>query len=282
MPGNILLTSLKESFSSIWRNKSLFLLLFLLQIVFLSVFSVINYSYQKIMLEKAKAITDYLSQQKLDDSSVASNVLGKKSILGDDPLSISRNFNDILKNFRLYLLNIFILLVVFISAIWAATNKVAGKSPLKNNFSGFMSHFLKIFMISFFYLGLVFLLLFSLINISFAQIAGEGAAEIPGFLVKYTVFIVISAVLAYFMFVSISLLHRTELKNIVQKTLVIGIKKAHYILAVYLINISLFGFSVFLLLHFIEENLFFLLLPLMVFSFVFGRIFMINVVDKID
>ena len=86
------------------------------------------------------------------------------------------------------------------------------------------------------------------------------------------------------MFISIALLYKIKSKNVVQKTLLIGIKKAHYVLAVYFINIFLFTISIFLLYYFIEKNLFILLLSiiLMIFSFVFGRIFMVNVVEKLD
>lgn len=86
------------------------------------------------------------------------------------------------------------------------------------------------------------------------------------------------------MFISLSLTNKTGLKDIVQKTLAIGIKKIHYILAVYLINIVLIGLSIALLIYFVEKNLFILLLSLMllIFSFVFGRVFMVKVVERLD
>ena len=101
---------------------------------------------------------------------------------------------------------------------------------------------------------------------------------------KYVPFLIFSIVLAYFMFISLALIIKTELKNIVQATLKIGIKKIHYILSVYFVNIFLFGASIILLYYLLEKNLFVLLLSLilMIFSFVFGRILMISVVEKID
>jgi len=86
------------------------------------------------------------------------------------------------------------------------------------------------------------------------------------------------------MFISISLVHKVELKNIVQKTLSIGIKKIHYILAAYFLNILFFGISSFFYVYFIERNLFIMSLGMIfaILSFVFGRIFMIKVVDKIS
>jgi len=276
MPKNIILNSIKESFSLIWKNKSLFILLFILQIIFFAFFFYMNMSYQTKILESAKAITDYLSQQRLDEASVASSILEQKSILGDDPLLISRNFNEIVKNFRLYLIYIFLLLILYISISWVITNKLVHNI----NFKKLAKHFFKIFIALLFYLGFIFLFFFSLFNISFTGIAAESSK----LLAKYVPFLIFSIILAYFMFVSLALLHNTESKNIVQKTLVVGIKKFHYVLAVYFINILLFGMSISLLYYFIEKNLFILLLSilLMIFSFVFGRIFMVKVVEKLS
>ena len=273
---NTILDSLKETLSSIWRNKSLFFLLFVLQIIFFVVFSFVTLNYQTKILENAKAVTEYVSKQNLDEASVASSILQQKKILGDDPLSISRNFHEIVKNFRFYLIYTFILLIFFISISWTITNKMIHK----NNYRNLIKYFLKIFIVLLFYLGLIFSFFFYLLNISFMDI-GVDAAKL---FTRYIPFLIFSIVLTYFMFVSISLLNNTELKNIVQRTLSVGIKKAHFILAVYFINIFLFLMSSFLLFYFLEKNLLilFLSLILMIFSFIFGRIFMINVVEKLE
>ena len=276
MPKNIILNSLKETFASIWKNKSLIILLFILQIVFLILFSFISYNYIQKMVKSQMAIEDYLSNIKLDEISVASNMLEQKSILGDDPLLISRNFNEIVKNFRIYLIYIFILLVFSASLFWAITNKMMHKLGFKE----LMGNFLNIFVILLFYLSLIFAFFFSLLNISLTGVAAESSK----LLTKYVPFLIFSIILLYFMFVSMSLTHSTELKNIVQKTLKIGVKKMHYIVSVYFINVLLFAVSIFLLYYFMERNLFILLLSmiLILFSFIFGRIFLVDVVKRLD
>ncbi len=275
MPQNIILNSLKQSLISIWKNKSLFVLLFILQVVFFIIFSVINLTYQAKILTNIQAITSYLSQQKLDEASATANLLQQKSLLGDDPLLISRNFNEMVKNFRLYLIYAFILLVIFISMAWVITHRLSYKFNSKQ----FAKNFFNIFLVLLFYLGLIFLFFFSLLNISVVQLATPSQL-----LIKYVPFFIFSVILAYFMFVSLSLSHYTELKNIVQKTLSIGIRKMRYILAAYFINIFLFIMPIILLYYFIEKNLFILILSLMlmIFSFVFGRIFMVSVVEKLE
>src|SRR3989338_6600182 len=275
MPKNIILNSLKESFSLIWRNKSLFALLLALQIIFFAAFSIISYNYVPKMVESQKAIEEYLSSLKFDDVSVAANIQQQKNILGDDPLLISRNFNEIVKNFRLYLIYIFLLLIFFISMSWAITCKIIKKI----SFKGLTTIFLKNLAVALLYLGLIFIFFFSLLNIPLSGVAAESSK----LLTKYVPFLVFSIILSYFMFVSISLLHNTELKDIVQKTLMVGIKKGHYILAVYFIDIFLFAVSIILFYYFIEKNLFILLLSilLLVFIFVFVRIFMVKVVERL-
>lgn len=273
---NIIFSSLKESFAQILRNKPFFVLLFISQIIFLIIFFFINYSYQTKILESAQAISGYISQQKLDDISVSQNILQQKNILGDDPLLVSRNFNEIVKNFRLYLIYTFLLLIIFISINWSLTYKLVHKQ----DFNHLLKILLKIISVSLFYLGLIFSFFYSILNVTFTQIAFESAKIFT----KYIPYLILSLILAYFMFVSLSLLQKTELKNIVQKTLVIGIKKIHYILSVYFINIFLFVASIYLFYSFIEKNLFILFMSiiLMLFSFVFGRIFMVKVVEKLD
>ena len=272
---NLIFASLKESFNLMRKNKSFFILLFVLQVLFFVIFSVINYNYQTKIIENAKAITNYLSNQKLDEVSATSNILQQKNILGDDPLMISRNFNEIIKNFRIYLIYLFILLIFFISIAWALTSKIINKL----NFKQLINIFLKNLIILLFFLGLIFGFFFSLLNISIIQLAEESSQ----FFLKYIIFVFFSIILLYFMFVSFSLTNKTELKNIVQKTLSIGIRKAHYVLSVYFINMFLLVTSVFLLYYFIEKNPFILLFSiiLLIFSFIFGRIFIINIIEKL-
>ena len=189
LPKNIIFNSIKEAFALIWKNKSLFLFLFVLQIIFFIVFSFISITYQTKILENAKAITDYLSRQKLDESSVAQNILQQKNLLGDDPLSISGNFKEIVKNFKFYLIYTFILLVFYISISWAITNKIIHK----NNYRKLMKYFFKIFIVLFVYLGLIFYFFFSLVNISFTDIG----ADATKLFTKYIPFLIFSITLVY-------------------------------------------------------------------------------------
>ena len=271
MSKNIILSSLKESFLSIWRKKLFFLLIFLVQLLFFSALFYISLVYQTRIYESTKAISDYIQQQQLDDISVAKNIINEKNILGDDPLSISRNFNNAIINFRLYLIYTFIALIVFMPLLWSMTEQFFSRLKLK--------YFLKNLVIAFGYLILIFIFFYSITNISFSA-----AAQSSGFALKYLIFLILSIVLLYFMYVSLSLAKSTELNEIIQKTLKIGIKKIHYMLAVYFLNAILATLSMFLLIYFVDTNFAVVAwaILLFMFSFIFGRIFMLSVVKKLE
>ena len=273
---NIFLSSLKESFYLIWKNRFWFFVMFALEIIFFSVFGYANISYGAKVVESSKAIDEYLSKQNLDEVSVTKNILQQKSILGDDPLAISRNFNEMVKNLRMLLVYSFAVLVIFSSILWAFTYKIIHKV----NFKKSMKIFFNVFIASLFCYGLIFAFFYSLSNISLM----EAAEQVSNLFTKYVPFFIFSIILAYFMFILFSLCNETNLLNIVQKTLSIGIKKIHYIIGAYSIDILFFVLSIILFSYFLDRNLFLLLasIMLMIFSFVFGRIFLINVVEKVE
>lgn len=270
---NIIISSLRETFILSWKNKWLLVLIFLLQIIFFAVFSAVSVKYQTRILENSKSISDYISGLNMTDVSAAQDILHQRDVLGNDPLSISRNFNDIVKNFRIYMGYTFVLLVFFMSLSWSLT----GQMKRKNTFHQFSKIFLRIAVVLVFCLGLIFSFFLFLLNIPLTEILSTGL------LYTYAPFLIFSLALVYFMFISISIIHKTGLKNVVQKTLIIGLKKMHYILAVYLINIFLFGASIFLLAYYAETNIYltFLAIIIAVLSFVFGRSFLFNVADKL-
>ena len=271
---NIFLSSVKESSLLVWRHKGLFFILFVLQIIFFAVLSLINLTYQARILDSIQAITNYLAKQRLDDISVSSNLVAQKNILGDDPLLISRNFNSILRYFRLYMIYTFMLLTFFISLSWTITNKLVHKMNVKQ----FFKLLLKNFAVLLFYLGLIFVFFLSLVDISLTGISSDASKLFE----KYVPFLIFSIVLVYFMYVSLALTHCTQLKNIIQKTLGVGIRKIKYILGVYFLNIFLLAVSIALIYLFIDNfPILFISMILMIFSLIFDRIFMVKVVENL-
>lgn len=269
MPQNIILNSLKESFLVIWKKKLLFILVLFTQILFFSGLFYISLTYQTRIYESVRGISDYIQEQQLDDVAVAQNIIHQRNILGDDPLSISRNFNDVVHNFRLYLIYTFIALIIFLPLLWSLSERFHGNISLR--------HLFRNFIIASSYLILIFVFFYSMTSISFSSAAS-------GLLLKYSIFFIFSVVLLYFMYISLSLAKSTELKDIIPKTLKIGVRKIHYVVSVYLINSMLLILPIFLMAYFIDSYFAISIVGILflMFSTIFGRIFMISVVKKLE
>ncbi|MBI2654963.1 hypothetical protein HYX06_00880 [Candidatus Woesearchaeota archaeon] len=273
---SVIIISLKESISLIWKSKSWLLALVIIQIGFFAAVFMVSNAYLPKVLENAQSMSAYISAQNFDEASMTERVLQQKDILGEDPAALTKYFDGVVENFRIYLVYIFVFILVFSSLLWSMTHKITDKLNLKQS----MRNFYIILAILLFYLGLIFLFFYLLLNISFSEAVLQGSK----IFIKYAPFLVFSVILAYFMFISLALPHKGEIKQVVQKTLAVGIRKAHYILAVYSINLLLAVLFIFLMAYFIDRNFFIVILSIIsfIFSFVFARIFIASVVKNLE
>ena len=273
--GNILFKSLKKSFVLIWKNKPRILLLFALQLVFFLALFYLSYTHLSKIMESAKSMSDYMSGQKFDDVTLTNNILQQKDILGDNPGMLEQNFNSIILTFRIFLFYFFAVLLVFLSLVWALTARM-----LEKHGSGFKKILLRNFIVLSFCLGIIFVFFYLILNISFS----EAALEVQKVLAKYIPFSLFSLIILYFAFISLSLSGKYSLNEIMAKSLKIGIKKIHYMLFVYFVIFILIILSLYIGFYFIEINFFVstIALVLFIFSFVFGRILLFNLVNELD
>src|SRR3989344_1257217 len=95
---HIVTSSLKESFLLIKKNKRIFLLIFVLQILFFSLIIMANAYYIPQILQSTKDVIDYAEALNINPQTANVDILQKKNPLGDDPLLISRNYNLIMKS----------------------------------------------------------------------------------------------------------------------------------------------------------------------------------------
>ena len=271
-----MLDSLKESLNLIWKNNVWFLFLFILQIVFIATLSIVSYNYQLRIVEHSNAISEYISNLNLDEAAVADNFLQQKSILGDDPLMINREFNEILKNIRLMLVSLFLVMVFFMSLGWTLANKAMHKIGFRQ-LLGLYSRILVILSLC---LGLIFTFFYFLLNLSLSQKSLEPAMLLP----KYLLFFIFSLVLLHFMETALSLAHKTGFGSMIQDAFFAGIRKFHYALGVYSINFLFLLASALVFINFYENSIIALFASTMLFVFgiVFGRFFMIKTFEKID
>ena len=231
-------------------------------------------NYQVKIIEDAINMSNYLSEQQFDDITIANSILEQKNILGDNPELIGQKFDSIARNFRIYMVYTFALITIFLSAVWALAKSIIDKS-----YNKFKNLFFKNLVVSIFCFGLMAVFLSLLLNIPFS----EAAFDISKLLKKYLFFSLFSAAFLYFGFISYSLDYK-GFGNLIQKTLTLGIKKFHYFIAAYFIIIFAMFFLMSGIIYFVDMNFFIatLFLLLLVFSFVFGRMLMINVVEKLE
>ena len=278
---NVIKESLQESFSIIKKNKKTFLILLILQLIFISLISFINISYQTNMLQSTQEIIEYLDELKFDQTSVGFDMLQKKSPLGSDPLLISRNFSNILYNLKFLIFYSLLAFVLLNGLIWFLTSNLANKNPLKLKkmkifFKSFFIYIAKFGFIALTFSFLVYLFGYSTLKSFLDPLSMQNANFIP--------LLLITSAMLYFMYITFSLLNKIEFKNILKNLFKIGIKKMHIILSAYLIiilAISIFSLSSFYLM---EKNLFLLLISIafIVLILVWSRIFLILVVEKLS
>lgn len=249
---------IKESFKIIRKNKRLVVLLLLSQILFFSVFFLIQSHYQLKILEETKEVMDYLDQFE-----------GEDLLLGDDPLMISRHYKSTMHNMRLLVLFTFLSLIILNNLNWALTNKIINK---KTNFLKYTLKFALVYSIFLVLLMGVFYFAVSS-SIKIAMFTG-GSSPLLNIFSVIGLFLLI-----YFMFVSLALVNQ---KNMVKKLFKVGIFKVHYVLLVYAINIAVLVFFSFILfaLSALHISLVIIGLILFIFSVVWTRIFLVLVLNN--
>ncbi|MBW2980832.1 hypothetical protein KY360_05440 [Candidatus Woesearchaeota archaeon] len=270
---NLITTSLKQSFKLVKKHKRIVLGLLILQIIFLSLMIGLQMHYQMKAFEVAEVVMEYLDQQDLSDIEVAKNIVTGSNILGDDPLMIYRNYRKIagfMVRLSIYSLVVYL---VFGSLNWALTDQlIYGKNKKR-----FLAYIGKFCLLAMGFLALIFLLAYSSLKGVIGGLILETLTS------GNFVYLILGLALLYFMFISFALISRIKFKEILRKALMLGAKKAHIILLVYLINLVIIVLLV-RLVHFLSTKSIFLLslaLLLLLFSIVWTRIFLVLVVDKL-
>ncbi len=276
-PKNIISNSLKESFSIIKKNKKIFLFLFILQIIFISLISFINVTYQTKMLESTQAIIEYLDELKSDETSFGLDLIQRKSPLGPDPLLISRNFDNIIYNLKFLLSYSLIIFILLNGFIWFLTSSLVNKKSLKIRAlsKNFFIYILKFSFATLIFSVLIYLFAYSTLKSYLNPLLDQNANFVP--------LLLITCISIYFMYITFSLLNKIEFKNIIKNLIKIGIKKAHVVLSAYFIIILIISILSLLLFYLIEQNLFLLSISLvsLVLTLIWSRIFLILVVEKL-
>ncbi len=270
---NLISSSFKESFALIRKNKSIFLVLFLLQLLFFSLIFILNLNYQPKILESVNNVISYVGSQ---------NPAEGKNVLGDDPLMIHRNYKNMLYNLILLGVWSFLACILINGPVWYLTSRLVYDSNLKNlitNYKKTLKEFF-IYLSKFAFSSLVF---FALLFLTFSAFK----ASLFSFLSETTSFnfasLLITFILIYFVYLALALIYKTKLKNMHKELFNVGVKKWNIILMAYFINLIVL-FVLFLFIIFLaEQNLVLLSLSvlLLMAGFVWARVFLVMVVKKL-
>ncbi len=271
MKKNIILKSLKETFSLIRKHKLLILVLFLLQILFFSVLTFTQINYQVAIATNLQSMSQSLDNLALDDETIAQKISEKGDIL--DISGIYASYDKIMETLRILIIVSFLIFAVMNGINWAFTDNLIKKKSIKQ----FFTYLWKFILLALLYGVVILTLLFLFIRTAFM---GLETGDNPVFI---ALLLILGLVAFYFMFISFALIGKANLKDIFKKTFKIGIKKAHVILLAYMMNLAVIVLFFYLLYLIIEVNfvLFFIVTLLFFFIFVLTRIFFILVVDKL-
>ena len=264
--------SVTSSFSQLGQHKILFLILMLFQILLIVVLSMVQFSYQVKVLEKSNELVTYLNQ--VEQSQPEQDL---SNLLGDDPLLLQRNAEEIAGLLRTGIILTMVIFVFGNGLLWAFTDAVFRKTTPKKFFS---------VIIKYISISMAYLIPF-LIIIFFVLKAVLFGAEEPSLAKLASIIGSIFMVILYFMLISVAFAISAKQwpgsKQILKKTWRIGIRSWYPLMAL-LINaffITLFGA---LFYWSIEAPMWMLFLAGVLFTFtlVFSRLLWLHVITGLN
>ncbi len=271
---NIIIGSIKESFSLIKKHKKIVLNLLIIQVFFVGIMIFLQTFYQMQAFDAAQEVMDYLGAQDLSDLTVAKNIATGQSLLGDDPLVIYRGMMEV-RRIMIHLIAYSVLAYLILGSIsWALTDQLINKKIIKNVWK----YSLKFMPVAFGLILLAIVLTYS----GFRGIMASVLLEAEGSAWSY-VYIFAAILLIYLMFVSFAMISKARYKVLLKESFDIAWRKSHIIVLTGVMNVAVI-LLVTLLVHLLSTMnmaLLSLALIVLIFSFVWARIFFVLVVDNL-
>lgn len=293
MPSKIISTSLKESFLAISKNKKIFTLAFILQILFFLSILMVNFYYTSKILESTKDIIDYTETLNLDIEKAKFDILQQKNPLGEDPLLISRNYEEMKKNSLFLLFSVFMIFTIINGLIWYFASNIPEKNKKLFSIKNILAYLSRFFIISLVLSLSLFIFAYNLLNISFSSFLSTKP-------INFIPLIIIAVMTIYFAYIAVPLLNKTkfkeegrenskkefyeQFKKFIKNILSIGTKSFIPLMISYLIILILITLPLLLIFYSVELNLMllFIELILLLFIFVWSKIFFVIIVKKLS
>lgn len=273
---HIVIISSKESFLLIKKNKMVFLLIFVLQILFFSLVIMANAYYMPQILQSTKNAIDYAEALNINPQAANIDILQKKNPLGDDPLLISRNYNEIIKNSLFLLLSVFAIFALIDGLVWYLASNI-GKSKKLFSLKDVLSYLLGFFIVALVSSAFLYIFAYNLVNIAFSSFLSVKPVD-------FILLLLVAATAIYFTYIAIPILSKIKLRNLAKSSFSIGTKNFIPVIMSYLIILILMIASLFLIFYLIELNLFLLLIAVLlsIFVFAWAKIYFSVVIKKLS
>lgn len=226
---NYINTGLKKTLNAIKKNKGLFLIIVLLQIIFVTSLVLVGTNYQGKILENAQKIIEPLQNSNLDAESIkAGNPFTTEIAL------VYENYNSMMKNITILMGWLLVILGLLNGLIWILSHQLLKKRNLK----GHLKIWLKLIISSTIIMGVF-------ISISYAILISILRIDPPlnSLLFVIQVLSYIFILFYYFQLISFALVD-LPWKLFVKKWFLISIKKVHQSLLILLINLVLIFLTV--------------------------------------
>ena len=263
--------NIKESLILIKRNKAVFSVIFALQVLFFVIVAAAGTIYIGKIIESSRSMLDYAESINLNQEDVQLSMMVQQNAFGDDPLLISRNYDDIIMNFLVFISIIFASFVLINGLMWYFASAIGNKKVFSLKKIG--PYLLKFSVISVIAFSAFSVLLYSSMRFFFSGFLSSSQK-------KPLLLLILLPVLLYFIYVSMPLIGNAKFRQLPKKALNAG--KNMGILASCAVSLFAIAASSLLVFYSVDSGLPLLLASVIFFFFVFswGKVYFSIAVRK--
>jgi len=222
-----------NTFQNINKHKRIFVLLIILQIIFLVSFAYTAINFQVKVLDGAKGVMEPLENANYDAESIKSG-----DQLVQNPLELYKNYTEMRSSLIQMLLWLLLIFIAINGSLWILTHKLLGK---KTGLACLGKEMLKFITITLIFLTpyaiFSYLILKSLLKLSVSLDSLSLAVQI----ITYSFMLIY-----YLMAVAFAFINIESWRSFVKRWFETGIKNIHWCLIVAMINLIIFTISLYL------------------------------------
>ena len=212
---------LQQTFQAIRKHKVIFVLLIVLQLLFLIILSYLIIDYQVKILEDAQEITQAVQNANYNPDSIQAGEPFLKDIF-----VVYNNYDSMMDNIGQFILWLFFLFILFNGLIWVGAHYLFKKTKV-------IKEALKFLVSTVVLLGPLLIIFYIILKKYINVLSSSWWILLTLFIIAY-----------YLLLVSFAFLNLKSWKQFVKKIFVVGIKKIHLILLVLITNLVLISLSI--------------------------------------